>query len=72
MTIIWLILSREKFGIKVNATHVAIKAIGEILKAAPGKTRHICYLFLELNGKIVLGKVRAVKLSYKELVFPIQ
>jgi pyruvate/2-oxoglutarate dehydrogenase complex dihydrolipoamide acyltransferase (E2) component len=36
---------KEKLGMKVTLTHVVVKAIGEILKAAP-----------DINGKIVLGK----------------
>jgi pyruvate/2-oxoglutarate dehydrogenase complex dihydrolipoamide acyltransferase (E2) component len=36
---------KEKLGMKITLTHVVVKAIGEILKAAP-----------DINGKIVLGK----------------
>jgi len=36
---------KEKQGLKVTLTHIVVKAIGEVLKAAP-----------DINGKIVLGK----------------
>jgi len=36
---------KEKQGIKISLTHIVVKAIGEVLKAAP-----------DINGKIVLGK----------------
>jgi len=37
--------TREKSGVRVTVTHVVVKAIGEMLKAAP-----------DINGKIILGK----------------
>jgi hypothetical protein len=36
---------KEKQGLKITLTHIVVKAIGEVLKAAP-----------DINGKIVLGK----------------